>query len=113
MGKRGEPCLSSSPKTKGLKQQNCKIAGRELKATALAFYITKEGNMWKVYKWDGHYIMGELLSKHSSEAAAIKAAKKKINYKRTEKQKKDNQIFIWLDDSNASPVGVIVKKSRG
>jgi len=69
--------------------------------------------MWKVYKWNGHYIMGDLISKHSSESAALKAAKKKINYKRTEKQKKDNQIFIWLDDSNASPVGVIVKKSRG
>ena len=69
--------------------------------------------MWKVYKWDGHYIMGELLSKHSSEAAAIKAAKKKINFDRTEKQKKGSETLIWLDAKNSQPLGVIVKKSRG
>jgi hypothetical protein len=69
--------------------------------------------MWRVYKWDGHYIMGELLSKHSSEAAAIKAAKKKINFDRTEKQKKGNETLIWLDAKNSEPLGVIVKKSRG
>ena len=37
--------------------------------------------MWKVYKWDGHYIMGELVSKHSTESAALKAAKKSIKFK--------------------------------
>jgi len=57
--------------------------------------------------------MGELLSKHSSEAAAIKAAKKKINFDRTEKQKKGNETLIWLDAKNSEPLGVIVKKSRG
>ncbi len=69
--------------------------------------------MWKVYKWNGHYIMGDLISKHSSEAAAIKAAKKKINFDRTEKVKKGNETFIWLDAANSEPLGVIVKKSRG
>ena len=37
--------------------------------------------MWRVYKWDGHYIMGKLVSKHSTEAAALKAAKKSIKFK--------------------------------
>ncbi len=57
--------------------------------------------------------MGDLISKHSSEAAAIKAAKKKINFDRTEKVKKGNETFIWLDAANSEPLGVIVKKSRG
>ena len=69
--------------------------------------------MWKVYKWNGHYIMGDLISKHSSEAAAIKAAKKKINFDKTEKVKKGKETFIWLDGKNSEPLGVIVKKSRG
>ena len=68
--------------------------------------------MWKVYKWNGHYIMGDLISKHSSEAAALKAAKKNINYFKTEKEKKGKEIFIWLDDKNSTPVGVIVKKTK-
>jgi hypothetical protein len=29
--------------------------------------------MWKVYKWNGRIIQGDLVSKHSSEAAALKA----------------------------------------
>jgi len=69
--------------------------------------------MWRVYKWDGHYIMGELISKHSTEAAAIKAAKKSIKFKNTEKVKKGKETFIWLDGQNSEPLGVIVKKSRG
>jgi len=69
--------------------------------------------MWKVYKWNGHYIMGDLISKHSTESAALKAAKKKIRFSRTEKVKKGNETFIWLDAENSEPLGVIVKKSRG
>ena len=68
--------------------------------------------MWKVYKWNGHYIMGDLVSSHSSESAALKAAKKSIKFTKTEKQKKGKEIFIWLDGKNAEPLGVIVKKSR-
>ena len=71
------------------------------------------GKMWKVYKWDGHYIMGELVSKHSTESAALKAAKKSIKFKKTEKIKKGKETFIWLDSDNLLPLGVIVKKSRG
>ena len=69
--------------------------------------------MWKVYKWNGHYIMGDLISKHSSESAALKAAKKKIDFKHTEKVKKKNQIIIWLDSENFAPLGAIVKNTRG
>ena len=34
--------------------------------------------MWKLYKYNGRYIQGDLISKHTSEAAAIKKAKKRI-----------------------------------
>ena len=110
------PCLSSASETKGLKQLNCKIAGRELKVTALAFSIT-EVDMWKVYKWNGHYIMGDLVSEHSSEAAALKAARRKLKFKRSERSKLPsfkarNEIVIWLDADNGTPLGLIIKKTR-
>ena len=69
--------------------------------------------MWKLYKYDGNYIQGDLLSKHSSEDAALKAAKKKINYTFCEKQKRDKEIRIWLDDTDHTRMGIIVKKTRG
>ena len=69
--------------------------------------------MWKVYKWNGHYIMGDLISKHSTESAALKAAKKKINFIKTEREESKKEIYIWLDGENSNPVGVIVKKKRG
>ena len=69
--------------------------------------------MWMGYKWDGHYIMGDLLSKHSSESAALKAAKKSINFLTTDKEVSKKQICIWLDGKNSDPVGVIVKNKRG
>jgi len=68
--------------------------------------------MWKVYKWNGHYIMGDLISKHSSEAAAMRAATKNIHFKNVEKQKNKSEITIWLDNENYSPVGVIIKKQN-
>ena len=69
--------------------------------------------MWKVYKWNGHYIMGDLISKHSSESAAMKAAKKSINFITTEREQNKNEIYIWLDGENSEPVGVVFKKTRG
>ena len=36
--------------------------------------------MWKVYKWNGHYIQGDLISKHSSEDAALKRAAKEMKF---------------------------------
>jgi len=61
--------------------------------------------------------MGEFISKHSTEAAALKAAKKKINYARTERStlpsfKASNEIVIWLDSDNGTPMGLIIKKTR-
>tara|TARA_B100000085_G_scaffold185716_1_gene169738 strand:+ start:4387 stop:4596 length:210 start_codon:yes stop_codon:yes gene_type:complete len=69
--------------------------------------------MWKVYKWNGHYIMGDLISKHSSEDAALKKASKEINFTFAEKTKRGKETLIWLDDSSHNPLGVIIKKTRG
>jgi hypothetical protein len=69
--------------------------------------------MWKLYKWDGNYIQGELISKHSSEDAALKKAAKTISYTFADKVKRNKETLIWLDDKEHSPVGVIVKKTRG
>jgi hypothetical protein len=68
--------------------------------------------MWKVYKWNGQYIQGDLISEHKTESAAIKAAAKKIKFLKTEKEKKGKQIFIWLDGVGGDPLGVIVKKTK-
>ena len=65
---------------------------------------------WKVWKWDGHYIQGELLSSHSSESAALKKAKKEIKYLNAVKEEKKDEIVIWLDGEAGTPLGVITKK---
>jgi len=68
--------------------------------------------MWKVYTYNGRFIQGDLISKHSSEAAAIKAAKKNIGFKKQHKEKSKEEIVIWLDDDDGAPMGIIVKKVR-
>ena len=68
--------------------------------------------MWKVYAYNGRFIQGDLVSKHSSESAAIKAAKKSIEFKKQYKEKLKNEIVIWLDDEDGTPVGIIVKKNK-
>jgi len=73
--------------------------------------------MWKVYKWDGHYIQGEFLSKHSTEKAALTKAKKKINYSKAVKSKliadkQRGEVVIWLDREDGTPMGLIVNKTR-
>jgi len=68
--------------------------------------------MWKVYKYDGHYIMGELISTHKTETAAMKKAKKEIKFKTFEREKKKEEILIWLDGENHKPMGVIVNKTK-
>ena len=65
---------------------------------------------WKVWKWNGHYIQGELLSSHTSESAALKKAKKEIKYLNAVKEEKKDEIVIWLDGENGQPLGVITKK---
>ena len=69
--------------------------------------------MWKIYKYNGHYIQGDLLSKHSSEDAALKQAAKKIGFTFVEKVKRGKETIIWLDDEFHNPLGLITKKSRG
>ena len=69
--------------------------------------------MWKVYKYNGHYIQGDLISKHTTESAALKKAKQNIKFKFSEKVKRNNEILIWLDDKDYIPMGVIIKKTRG
>tara|TARA_R100000664_G_scaffold34011_1_gene53382 strand:+ start:1045 stop:1254 length:210 start_codon:yes stop_codon:yes gene_type:complete len=69
--------------------------------------------MWKIYKYNGRYIQGDFISKHSTESAALKKAKKEINFKFSEKQKVNKEIRIWLDDKEHTPMGVIIKKTRG
>ena len=67
---------------------------------------------WKVWKWDGHYIQGELISSHTTEAAALKRAKKEIKYLKAVKSEIDrkDEIVIWLDGEDGKPLGVITKK---
>ena len=67
---------------------------------------------WKVWKWDGHYIQGELISSHTTEAAALKRAKKEIKYLKAVKSEisEKDEIVIWLDGENGKPLGVITKK---
>jgi len=73
--------------------------------------------MWKIYKWDGHYIQGEFISEHSTEKAALAKAKKKINYSKAVKSelqafKQRNEIIIWLQEEDGTPMGLITKKTR-
>ena len=68
--------------------------------------------MWKLYKNNGHYIEGVLVSQHKTEDAAMKRAKKEIDFKFSEREKKKNEILIWLDDERHMPKGVIVHKLK-
>ena len=68
---------------------------------------------WKVYKYNGHYIMDELLGSHRTEAAAMKRAEKEIDFKFSVREKKKNEILIWLDGENHTPVGVIIHELKG
>ena len=67
---------------------------------------------WKVYKYNGHYIMDELLGSHRTETAAMKRAEKEIDIKFSDREKKKNEILIWLDGENHTPVGVIVHELK-
>ena len=69
--------------------------------------------MWKVYKWNGHYVQGDLISEHRSEDAAVKRAKKEIDFLFAEKVDRGVETLIWLDGESHEPRGVIVKKTRG
>jgi hypothetical protein len=64
--------------------------------------------MWKVYKAN-HYIQGELISKHKTEAAARKKAKEEIKFSYTVKEESKKEIVIWLENKDRTAVGIIVK----
>ena len=68
--------------------------------------------MWKIYKYNGRYIQGDLVSSHKTEDAALKKAQKTIDFKFSEREKKKNEILIWLDGENHMPVGVIVHELK-
>jgi len=59
--------------------------------------------------------MGDLVSTHTTEAAALKRAKKEINFLKTEKVETKTEIKIWLDGELGNPQGVILgkKKNKG
>jgi outer membrane lipoprotein-sorting protein len=67
---------------------------------------------WKVYKWNGRFIQGDLVSTHSTESAAMKKAKKEIDFVRTNKEETKEEIVIWLDAEDGTPRGAIVKKNK-
>ncbi len=68
---------------------------------------------WKVYKWNGRFIQGDLVSTHSTESAAIKKAKKEIKFVKSQKEESKKEIVIWLDGEDGTPLGVIIKKNKG
>ena len=58
--------------------------------------------------------MGDLIGTHRTETAAMKKAKKEIDFKFSVREKKKNEILIWLDGENHQPVGVIIHEiSKG
>ena len=65
---------------------------------------------WKLYKYDGTYIQGELISQHRTEAAALKRAEKEIKFLESVKEQRDNETIIWLDGIDGIPLGIIVKR---
>tara|TARA_Y100000310_G_scaffold289941_1_gene316743 strand:- start:2608 stop:2814 length:207 start_codon:yes stop_codon:yes gene_type:complete len=68
--------------------------------------------MWEVWKWNGRYIQGKLLGKYEDEKEAVQLAKSKIKFSFKKKEKKKDEIVIWLDGEEHQPVGVIVKKLK-
>ena len=68
--------------------------------------------MWKVYKYNGIYIQGDLVSQHKTESAAMKSAEKNIDFTHAVKDFRKDEKLIWLDAEDHTPVGIIVKKVK-
>jgi len=66
--------------------------------------------MWQFWEENDKYIQGNLVSEHSSKAAAISRAKKKLGkeIKLTEDNRKNEKI-IWIDSPTNIPLGIIRK----
>ena len=54
-----------------------------------------------------------MISQHKTETAALKKAKKEINFAHAVKAEGRGEKLIWLDAEDHTPVGVIVKKIKG
>jgi outer membrane lipoprotein-sorting protein len=65
---------------------------------------------WKLWKYNGVYIQGELISQHNTEATAIKRAKKEIDFHKSVKEQRNGETIIWLDAEDGTPLGIITKK---
>ena len=68
--------------------------------------------MWKLYKFNGTYIQGDLISKHTSEKAARKKAEKEFGATKFHKETREDETIIWLENRRHIPVGIIVKKEK-
>ena len=89
-----------------------RLAGGEQEIHTRSVFLSIGEKMWKVYKYNSRFIQGELISKHSSESAALKAAKKEIGFKKKKREKSKEEIVIWLDGDDGDPMGIIVKKQK-
>ncbi len=67
--------------------------------------------MWKVYKYNGHYIQGDLISKHKTKSAAMKKASKEIDFTYAVEDFRKNEKIIWLDAYDHTPVGIVINKA--
>ena len=67
--------------------------------------------MWKVYK-ENHYIQGDLISSHKTEAVARKKAKEAIGHSYTVKEEDKKEIRIWLENKERMPIGIIIKTKK-
>ena len=59
---------------------------------------------------NNNYIQGELISKHSSESAALKKAADMIEFKHKVKEEDTDEVVIWLEDEDKIPIGIITKQ---
>ena len=53
-----------------------------------------------------------MISEHTSESAALKRAKKEIDFVTTSKEEKEGEIVIWLDGEDGIPLGIITKAKK-
>ena len=65
--------------------------------------------MWKVYKAN-HYIQGELISQHRTEALARKQAIEEIEHSYTVKEETSKEVLIWLENEDRMPIGIVTKQ---
>ena len=56
--------------------------------------------------------MGELISQHKTESAALKKAKKEIGFTHAVKDWRIDEELIWLDAEDHNPMGVIIRKIK-